>query len=246
VSAPPGEQTITFRTADGVSLRLTRVLTGRRRVVLIAPGIFLHRDSPEHRGLARRLAAVADVATMDIRGHGDSEGAFSWGEREPDDVAAVAASLRAHYDRVGGLGFSFGGHHVGTAAARHRAFDAVALVAAPGHLFLLDHNFLTPGLMQSLPLMVRRQRRPTRLALPRQRLESLTSVIGRIAPVPLLIAHGTADWLVPPAHARALFDRAGDPKSLLMLDGALHAEYILVQDPEPLVMSLLTFFDSSL
>jgi hypothetical protein len=31
-----------------------------------------------------------------------------------------------------------------------------------------------------------------------------------------------------------------------MLDGALHAEYILVQDPEPLVMSLLTFFDSSL
>ncbi len=245
MSAPPGEHVETFRTADGVSLRLTRVLTGRRRVVLVAPGIFLHRDSPEHRGLARRLAAVADVATMDIRGHGDSEGAFSWGEREPDDVAAVAASLRAHYGRVGGLGFSFGGHHVGTAAARHRPFDAVALVAAPSHL-MLDHNPLTPGLAQNLPLMLRRRRRPTRLAMPRHRPEGLASVIGRIAPVPLLIAHGTADWLVPPTHARALFERAGEPKSLVMLDRALHAEYILVQDPEPLVTELLAFFDSRL
>jgi len=245
VIAAPEERIESFRAADGVSLRLTRLLTGRRRVVLVAPGIFLHRDSAEHRGLARRLAAVADVATVDIRGHGDSEGAFSWGEREPGDMAALAASLRAHYDRVGGLGFSFGGHHVGVAAARHRAFDAVALVAAPRHL-ALDHNPLTAGLAQSLPLMVRRRRRPTRLGLPRHRPEGLTSVIGMIAPVPLLIAHGTADWLVPPSHAQALFDRAGEPKSLLMLERALHAEYILVQDPEPLVTSLLSFFDSSL
>ena len=246
MTTPPREHVESFRAADGVSLRLTRILTGRRRVILVAPGIFLHRDSVEHRGLARRLAAVADVATMDIRGHGDSEGAFSWGEREPDDVAAVAASLRAHYDRVGGLGFSFGGHHVGMAAARRRAFDAVALVAAPRHLMLLDHSPLTLGLMESLPLMVRRRRRPTRLAVPRQRPEGLTSVIGRIAPVPLLIAHGTADWLVPPAHAHALFDLAGEPKTLLMLERALHAEYILVQDPEPLVTSLLAFFDARL
>lgn len=243
MTTPPGEQVETFLTADGVSLRITRIVTGSRRVVLVAPGIFLHRDSAEHRALARRLAAVADVATMDIRGHGDSEGAFSWGEREPDDVAAVAASLRARYDRVGGLGFSFGGHHVGTAAARHGSFDAVALVAAPRHL-RLDHNPLTAGLAQSLPLMLSRRRRPTRLAMPRRLPEGLTSVVDRIAPVPLLIAHGTADWLIPPDHARALFERAGEPKSLVLLEGALHAEYILVQDPEPLLSALLAFFDA--
>src|SRR5262249_48879316 len=146
---------------------------------------------------------------------------------------------------IGGLGFSFGGHHVGTAAARHRAFDAVALVAAPRHL-ALDHNPLTPGLAQNLPLMLRRRRRPTRLALPRQRPEGLTTVIDRIPPVPLLIAHGTADWLVPPDHARTLFERAGEPKSLVMLEGALHAEYILLQDPEPLVKALLDFFSARL
>lgn len=242
----PEERVESFRTADGVTLRWTRRTTGRRRVVLVSPGIFLHRESVEHRSLARRLAAVADVVTLDIRGHGDSEGAFTWGVREPEDVAAVAGALRASYDRVGGLGFSFGGHHVGMAAALHRAFDAVALVAAPRNLFLLDHNFLTAGLWRSAPLILRRRRRLTRLALPLRPPPALARVVDRIAPTPLLVTHGTADWLIPPSHALDLFARAGEPKTLVMLERALHAENILVDEPEPLVSALMTFFDTTL
>jgi uncharacterized protein len=240
------ESVESFRTADGVTLRWTRLTTGRRRVVLVSPGIFLHRDSVEHRLLARSLAAVADVVTLDIRGHGDSGGAFSWGVREPEDIASVASVLRQRYDRVGGLGFSFGGHHVGVAAALHRPFDAVALVAAPRNLFLLDHNFFTAGLLRSVPLILRRKRRRTRVGLPPQPPAALARVVDRIAPTPLLVAHGTADWLIPPAHARDLFARAGEPKSLVMIERALHAENILVDEPEPLVSALITFFESSL
>jgi fermentation-respiration switch protein FrsA (DUF1100 family) len=244
--AATDERLESFTTADGVTLRATRIATGSRRVVLVSPGIFLHRDSVEHRAVARRLAACADVVTLDIRGHGDSGGAFTWGVREPDDVAAVAAILRRTYDRVGGLGFSFGGHHVGLAAARHQAFDAVALVAAPRNLFLLDHNFLTAGLLRSAPLILRRRRRRTRLALPLRPPPSLARVVDRIAPTPLLIAHGSADWLIPPAHARALFARAGEPKSLVMIDRGLHAENILVDEPEPLYRALEAFFGARL
>ena len=105
---------------------------------------------------------------------------------------------------------------------------------------------LTPALAQNLPLMLRRRRRPTRLSLPWPRPEGLTAVIDRIAPVPLLIVHGTVDWLVPPDHARTLFERAGEPKSLVMLEGAMHAEYMLPQDPEPVVKTLLDFFGARL
>jgi uncharacterized protein len=233
---------MSFATADGVTLRGTRLRTGSRRVVLVSPGIFMHRESDEHRTLARRLAGSVDVVTLDIRGHGDSEGAFTWGVREPEDIAAVAAMLHRSYDRVGGLGFSFGGHHVGMAAARHRAFDAVALVAAPRNLFVLDHNFLTAGLLRTAPLMLRRRRRRTRLAIPFRPPTALFRVVDRIAPTPLLIAHGTADWLIPPRHARDLFARAGEPKSLLILERGLHAENMLVDEPEPLVAALERFF----
>ena len=91
--------------------------------------------------------------------------------------------------------------------------------------------------------MARRRRRPTRLSVPGLPPPGLDSLVHEIAPVPLLLAHGEADWLVPIAHARELFARAGEPKRLLVLERALHAEYILVQDPEPLVEPLLEFFD---
>ena len=240
------ERVESFTTTDGVLLRATRIVTGSHRVVLVAPGIFMHRGSVEHRVLARRLAGLADVVTLDIRGHGDSGGAFSWGVREPEDVAAVAATLRRTYDRVGGLGFSFGGHHVGLAAAWHRAFDAVALVAAPRNLFLLDHNFLTAGLLRSTPLILRRRRRRTRVALPFRPPPSLVRAVDRIAPTPLLIAHGRADWLIPPRHAEALHARAGEPKSLVLIERGLHAENILVDEPEPLFAALEEFFRTRL
>jgi pimeloyl-ACP methyl ester carboxylesterase len=242
----PDERLESFKTADGVTLRATRIVTGSRRVVLVSPGIFMHRDSVEHRALARRLASLADVVTLDIRGHGDSGGAFTWGVREPEDVATVARALRGSYERIGGLGFSYGGHHVGMAAALHRPFDAVALVAAPRNLFLLDHNFLTAGLLRSAPLMWRRRRRRTRVAVSLRPPPSLARVVDRIAPTPLLIAHGGADWLIPPSHAHALFAGAGEPKSLVLIDRGLHAENILVDEPEPLFAALEEFFRTRL
>ncbi|MBI4581131.1 MAG: alpha/beta hydrolase, partial [Planctomycetes bacterium] len=46
--------------------------------------------------------------------------------------------------------------------------------------------------------------------------------VGRIAPRPLLIIHGTADEIVPVEMARRLHAAAGDPKELWLVDGADH------------------------
>jgi fermentation-respiration switch protein FrsA (DUF1100 family) len=71
-------------------------------------------------------------------------------------------------------------------------------------------------------------------------------VVDRIAPPPLLIAHGSADWLIPPRHAEVLYARAGEPKSLVLIDRGLHAENILVDEPEPLFKALEAFFSACL
>jgi uncharacterized protein len=236
-----------FRTRDGVVLRYTRRGPGGRSAVLVAPGIFLHRESDEHRTLGERLSEVADVITLDVRGHGDSGGAFTFGVKEPEDLAELADDLRGSYDRLGGLGFSFGGYHTAVAAARHHCFDAVALVGTPHRLSILDHNFLTPGLLRSVPLMMRRRRRLTRLSPTALTGRAVPSqIVGDIAPTPLLIVHGTDDWLVPADHARILFERALEPKRLLLLPGALHAEYIVTTEPDSLLAPLAAFFAEAL
>ena len=54
--------------------------------------------------------------------------------------------------------------------------------------------------------------------------ESPEEVIGKIAPTPVIIVHGTDDKLFPPSHAQRLFDAAGEPKRLLLGEGFGHAE----------------------
>jgi uncharacterized protein len=242
----PVEELGTFAAADGTRLAWTRLRTGSPYLIVVSPGIFMDRRGPEHRLLARRLAGVADVLTMDVRGHGDSGGAFSFGVREPDDLAALTLALRPEYARVGGLGFSFGGFHTLVAAARHQCFDAVAAVAAPHRLWILDHNFLTTGLWRCVPLMLRRQRRFTRLGLPPRGRPIASRLVDRIAPRPLLVVHGTDDWLISPSHARRIHAAAGEPKELLLIERGLHGENMLLDEPEPLLSALVSFFERAL
>jgi len=46
--------------------------------------------------------------------------------------------------------------------------------------------------------------------------------IDKISPRPLLLIHGEKDDLVPVEHARKLFERAGEPKKLVIIPGAGH------------------------
>jgi uncharacterized protein len=234
---------VRFTAPDGVTLHATVRTRGHDRAILVVPGIFTHRDCPEHRLLAERLLDLADVVTLDVRGHGDSGGAFSFGRKEPGDVASLGLYLRGRYRRLGALGFSFGGFHCAVAAAEARPFDAVVLVGTPSRLFIFDHNLFRRGLRRSLRLAVRRERRLTRLSpLPLLPRHDPGRVMHRIAPTPLLIVHGGDDWLVSPAHARRLYARAGEPRELVLLPRGLHAEYILADDPESLLAPLRAFF----
>jgi dipeptidyl aminopeptidase/acylaminoacyl peptidase len=46
--------------------------------------------------------------------------------------------------------------------------------------------------------------------------------VSRIAPRPLLLVHGVEDVTVPVDHAYRLYNAAGDPKDLVILEGAGH------------------------
>jgi len=47
-------------------------------------------------------------------------------------------------------------------------------------------------------------------------------VAGELAPKPLLLIHGDADTILPHASSQALYDRAGEPKTMKILPGVGH------------------------
>ncbi|HYL60457.1 MAG TPA: alpha/beta hydrolase [Candidatus Acidoferrales bacterium] len=48
-------------------------------------------------------------------------------------------------------------------------------------------------------------------------------VAGELSGRPLLLIHGTADTILPHESSQAIFDRAGEPKTLKLLPGAGHS-----------------------
>jgi pimeloyl-ACP methyl ester carboxylesterase len=72
--------------------------------------------------------------------------------------------------------------------------------------------------------------------------------VHRISPRPLLLIHGAENELHSPAEAHALFERAGEPKQMVLLEGLGHTEWMFDDHPEfrALIEIIGPFLDSAL
>jgi pimeloyl-ACP methyl ester carboxylesterase len=232
---------VQFTDASGTPVVGTLRETGCRDAVVLTHGIVGSRRMPELEALATALEGARDVLSIDVRGHGDGPGRFTWGRDEWMQVDAAARHLGAPARRVAAVGFSFGGYHTAKAACSGAPFDRVALVGAPFDFRLYDRMPLSRALWRHLPLMLRRRRRLPRVErLPRMRDRGLDARdLSRIA-VPTLVVHGEDDWLVSRRHAES-FAAAIPGSTFLEIERGLHAEYLMQSSPEVFVEALRGF-----
>jgi len=160
-----------------------------------------------------------NVFVFDYRGYGQSDGEPNKDGIQGDAVAAVRW-VRGRPD-VDPDRLIFFGQSLGAAIAVH-------LAAGPEHAGLqgvvlesgfssyraitrdkLAASFLTWPFQWPLSFLVSDRDRPR-------------DDIAKIAPVPVLIIHGTADPIVPYHHARALYAAAREPKTLWTIPDAGH------------------------
>lgn len=222
-------QPVETRLRDGAGMEVVGTLrtAGRTSGVVVVPGILCWRGLAEIDAVAASLARAHDVLCIDVRGHGDSEGRFTWGREEWRQVDAAATHLAAGGRRVTVVGFSFGGFHAAMAASAGAPIDRLALVSAPVDFRFLDHFVLGPALWRHVPLMIRRERRRVRLEWPtglRSRTMApadLTKIRART-----LVVHGGKDWIMSRRHAET-YTRHIAGATLLEIPGGLHAEFLV-------------------
>jgi fermentation-respiration switch protein FrsA (DUF1100 family) len=70
--------------------------------------------------------------------------------------------------------------------------------------------------------------------------------IGAVAPMPFLLIHGTADQVIPYAHSKRLFEKAGEPKRLVTIEGGAHIAAFAPENRMQYADLLVEFFDSAL
>lgn len=212
--------------ADGISLVGGRLGTGPVAMVFCHGFLGWHRKPRLVRfqeALARRLT----VYGFDFRGHGESEGLCAYGALEHLDVDAVVRLARADgYQMV----VTFGGSMGGIAVLRHAALlggvDAVVAVSTParwdGHESeaVRRLTWLTSARLGRRALRVAGVRASTAF----DRVEDPVDVVGKIAPIPLVLVHGRDDHFFDEEQAWALYRAANQPKRLLLASHFGHAE----------------------
>lgn len=215
--------------------------------ILVVPGFWRTRRWPSLQQFSERLQREGfRVAVVDLRGHGDSGGTYTFNREEIRDVEAVARDLmrRGEADTIHLIGFSIGGAISTCVAARGglplRSLTLISAVA--------DFGWIRPRLMPwkfSRHLAAKQAFHRPRFewSFPWSRKLRAREAIASVQ-VPTLIIHTKNDWLIHHRHGEALFAGASCEREieLLDLDDGYHADRIFSAAPgriEPRIVDFL-------
>jgi uncharacterized protein len=239
-------EAVRFTTEDGVTLSGWLIPAGRetRTAVIVMHGFSGHR-LPELAAFVPWLHERHHVLQFDFRGHGESEGNLvTLGSHERRDVAAAVRFLESR-----GLGpTALFGISMGAAIAIVSAPDLpVAAVVADAAFAELRHPVTSRMRELGYPLSGIGARAVIggMMVRARSRLTDPIRAVARIAPRALLLIAPREDRLISWRQSLRLFEAAGEPKELVVVEGAGHAEAYAV-DPQAYREQVLTFLDRHL
>ncbi|MCV0403689.1 MAG: alpha/beta fold hydrolase [Chloroflexi bacterium] len=239
-------ETVRFTTDDGVTLSGWLIPAARdtRTAVVVLHGFSGHR-LPELAAFVPWLHERHHVLQFDFRGHGESDpGIVTLGTRERCDVAAAVRFLESRgLGPIGLVGISMGAS-VAIVSAPDLPVAAVVADAAFAEIHhpvanrMRELGYPLAGLGARLIVLGASLRARTRLIDP-------VSVVRRVAPRPLLLIAPREDRLISWRQSQRLYEAAGEPRELHVVDGAGHAEAYAV-DPEAYRRRVLDFLDRHL
>lgn len=201
--------------------------------VCICHGIPAGIPDPSSRGypeLAERICREGmAVFIFNFRGTGVSGGNFDirgW----TVDLKAIVDYLwtLAEIDRLhlSLLGFSAGAAVSICVASQDNRVSSVAACACPAQFTLFTKADDTRSLLEHFRRigLIRDRDFPHSVEEWRDGFGLISPIdyVGGIAPRPLLLVHGSSDEVVDVSHAYRLYDKAGEPKELVIVDGAEH------------------------
>lgn len=216
---------VRFTTDDGVTLSGWLIPAGRntRAAVVLMHGYSWNR-LPWLAGFVPWLQRHYHVLQFDFRGHGGSDDALvTLGTLEQRDVAAAVRFLAGRgLGPIALMGVSMGGS-VAIMSAPDLPVAAVVADAAYADL----RNPISNRMREAgYPLSTLGSRLVVGAASlrARARLRSPIQRVSQIAPRALLLIAPSDDRTVSPEQSRRMFDAAGEPKELFIVEGAAHAD----------------------
>jgi len=204
-------------------------------------------------GFAMDLARAGFVVlTFDFRGFRQSEGLFTLSGQIKDAKVAITHLLdsRLTVDTWSGIYAASWGAAVAICALAEDPRCNVICLRAPifDTLWFAESPMIRPAvdsIAETDPTQIRgiddpgTQEELLRRMVEDSKVHNPMIEISKISPRPLLIVHGTDDVGVPLAGVKRLYELAGEPKELVIVEGADHS----LSDPRAYEITMKTGVD---
>lgn len=155
------------------------------------------------------------VLMYDYRGYGESTPLEPTRESTASDLNAVIDFAGEQWGKPWLMGHSLGAS-LTIAVAGQRSTDVKGVIAVAS--FTSYGAVARANLRKSL--LSRALVLPSYVVVPRA--HEPIDAVGQIAPTPLLLVHAEDDTIIPPRMSRELFEKAREPRHLLMVPNAGH------------------------
>lgn len=198
--------------------------------VCICHGIPAGVADPADRGyplLAERVCQEG-LATFifNFRGTGVSEGnldLLGWARDLTAAIDYLCTLSEVDGSKLSLLGFSGGAAVSVYVASQDKRISAVAACACPAEFSMFADPALIIQHFRAIGV-IRDKDFPDSIEewINGFRLVSPINYVAGIAPRPLLLVHGNRDPVINVSHAYRLYEKAGEPKKLIIIDGADH------------------------
>ncbi len=228
-------QEIKLLTKDGIKIAVNHYQYGFNRVVIIAPGWFMTKDSKSFKQISELLGKKADILAMDFRGHGNSSGFYTFTRKEHNDLLAVVNFAKENYKEIFLLGFSLGGALVLNYASQDESITKVIAVSAPTCFEKIENKMWKKEAW--IPTLKKCEIKRWVSIRPSLIFGKATKPIDIIKKIkcPTLFIAGEKDPTVCAWHTEKLFNMAICKKDYVLFKDCCHAEDLFIQEPEKFI-----------
>ncbi|MBE7705548.1 MAG: alpha/beta hydrolase [Cyanobacteria bacterium SIG29] len=226
---------IKLKTKDKVTIAVNHYKNGFDSVVILAPGWFMTKDSKSFVEMSEVFSKTSDVLAMDFRGHGKSEGFYTFTSKEINDISTVIEFAKENYKQIYLIGFSLGGALVLIAGSEYDYINKIIAVSAPSCFEKIENNIWRKEAwlptLQKCELKRWFSIRPSLLIC--KKIKPI-DIVEKIK-CPTLFLAGEKDPTVHNWHSEELFKKAICKKNYELFPNCFHAEDLFIQDREKFV-----------
>lgn len=228
-------QEIKIKTKDNVNIAVNHYKNGFERVVIIAPGWFMTKDSKSFKEMSEVFSKYSDILVMDFRGHGKSSGFYTFTSKETNDISAVIEFAQKYYKTIYLMGFSLGAALSIIAASNNEVIQKIVAVSAPVCFEKIENKiWKKEAWLPTLQKCELNRWFSIRPGLINGKKIKPIDVVDKIK-CPTLFIAGEKDPTVCCWHTQSLYEKAVCKKKYELFENCCHAEDLFIQDKEKFI-----------